>query len=261
MDASGQFIAPGWREIFATNGLSNFEDFWQCDVALFEEPNTGRGGWSAVARCELQRPGGGTAVVYLKRQRGHNTPSLRHPFRGIPTFRREFDNLLAFQKHGIPIPTPLYFAEQRGDDSSQRAILITAELTGFRSLSDVAESVPREGRRNLGRRNAVVSATAALLRDIHRAGFRHNCFYPKHVLLRCDDEARTRVEARVIDLEKAKRNWLGRFGISRDLRSLLRRVPRWNRPALLRFLLVYLGSANVTPEVRRLWRWLQRNSR
>jgi hypothetical protein len=254
MTAPGHFCADGWGEIFADNGLAGFEDFWKTEVPLFEEPNSGRGGWSAVARCELRRADGCPAVVFLKRQSGHNTRTLWHPWRGVPTFQREFDNIRRFQSLGIPTPQPLWFASE--DGRGNRAILVTAELTGCKSLDLVAVEVAAEKKPAL--RNALVAEVAALLRAIHRAGLRHNCFYPKHVFLRRAG-AGAGFEAHVLDLEKARRNWTGPSGFRRDLRTLLRRVPQWNRPALLRFLLVYLGESRVTPRVRSLWRWLRRN--
>ncbi len=254
MTAPGHFCAGGWETIFAENGLGGFEDFWNAQVPLFEEPNTGRGGWSAVARWELRQADGSPATVFLKRQSGHNTRTLRHPIRGEPTFQREFDNLRRFQSLGIPTPQPLWFAAELG--KGNRAILVTAELTDHRPLDVTAAEVATE--RKPASRNALVKEVAELLRAIHRAGLRHNCFYPKHVFLRRVG-GRAEFEASVLDLEKARRNWAGAAGFRRDLRTLLRRLPQWNRPAVLRFLMVYLDEPRVTPQVRSLWRWLQRN--
>jgi hypothetical protein len=246
------YIAAEWQRVFEFNGLRSFDDFWELKAQWFEEPNQRRGGWSGVARCEFKLPGGGIARVFLKRQENHITRTLAHPMRGLPTFVREFENIMRYRERGIPSLTPLYFA-CRNENGNQRAILLTEELAGFRSLEEIAgewTKMPRPAR------NAIVRTVAQLLRQIHTSKLTHNCFYPKHVFLRVDPAAR--VEARVIDLEKTKRRL---FGLDRDFRDMRRlnatHLP-WSRADRVRFFREYLGISKMTPVAKQKWRRVAR---
>jgi hypothetical protein len=240
------YIAPEWQRIFAFNGLHTFDDLWKLEAKWFEEPNQRRGGWSGVARCELKLPEGGTARVFLKRQENHTTRTLGHPVRGIPTFVREFRQILRYREHGIPSLTPLYFACRR-QNANLCAVLLTEELVGFRSLEDLArdwKNTPAQTR------HAIIRAVAQLLRQIHSYGLMHNCFYPKHVFLRIGVSGG--IEARVIDLEKTK--WRP-FGFDRNFRDMRRlNGPRWSRADRVRFFREYLGISKLTPAAKQKWR-------
>jgi len=244
------YVAREWQRIFDFNGLRSFNDFWKLEAKWFEEPNQRRGGWSGVARCELNLPEGGTVRVFLKRQENHTTRTLAHPLRGIATFVREFRQILRYREHGIPSLTPLYFACHRVD-GNLRAILLTEELVGFRSLDEVSRewmTMPRAVR------HKIISAVAGLLRQIHTHRLTHNCFYPKHVFLRLDSQER--VEARVIDLEKTKRQV---FGFDRNFRDMRRlNTPEWSRTDRVRFFREYLGLPKLTPAAKEKWRQIAR---
>ncbi len=244
------FIAAEWQRIFEFNGLRSFDDFWKLEAKWFEEPNQRRGGWSGVARCELKLPEGGTTRVFLKRQENHTTRTLAHPLRGMSTFVREFQQIVRYRECGIPSLTPLYFACRR-EDGNLRAILLTEELSGFRSLDEMArewKEMPR------AIRHAIINAVAQLLRQIHEHRLTHNCFYPKHVFLRLD--AQGRVEARVIDLEKTKRQFFGFDWNFRDMRRL--NIPGWSRTDRVRFFREYLRIPRLTPGAKEKWRRIAR---
>lgn len=248
------FIASGWQLVFEYNGIHSFEDFWKLDAAWLEEPNKGRGGWSGVARCELSLPGGGTARVFLKRQENFVTRTLRHPIRGLPTFAREFRNIVLYQEYAIPSLTSLYFA-CRQQNGKLRAILITEELTGFRSLEEL-EREWQQSRPGAPVRHLVIRSVAALLRQIHSHQLRHNCFYPKHIFIRIGPGAR--IESRVIDLEKTK--WLP-FGLNRgwqELATLNRHARGWSRTERLRFFKEYWQVNQLNPELKGIWHKLER---
>jgi hypothetical protein len=244
------YMAPEWERVFAFNGLHSFEDFWKLEAKWFEEPNQRRGGWSGVARCELKLPEGGVRRVFLKRQENHTTRTWTHPWRGMSTFVREFQQILRYHAHGIPSLTPLYFASRR-ENGNLRAVLLTEELTGFRSLEEMSrewKTTPR------AIRHAVIRAVANLLAQIHSHGLTHNCFYPKHVFLR--SRSPDEVEARVIDLEKTKRR---PFGFDRNFRDMRRlNAPAWGRTDRVRFFREYLRLAKLTPEAKQTWRRIAR---
>jgi len=240
------YMAPEWQRIFAFNGLRSFDDFWKLEAKWFEEPNQRRGGWSGVARCELKLPEGGATRVFLKRQENHTTRTLFHPLRGMSTFVREFQQIQRYRAHGIPSLTPLYFASRR-QERNLRAILLTEELSGYRSLEQLSHewrAMPAATRR------AIISAAAQLMAQIHGHGLTHNCFYPKHVFLQI--QSPKEVRARVIDLEKTKHRLFGRDRNFRDMRRL--NSPIWSRTERVRFFREYLGLSRLTPEAKQKWR-------
>src|SRR5436190_19447904 len=137
------FLATGWKEVFAFNGLRDFHSFWKLEADWFETPNERRGGWSGVARCELKLPEGGTRRIFLKRQENHVAKSWRHPIRGIATLVREFTNLQHCERHRVPTAHVIYFA-QRDVEGRLQAILATEELIGFRSLEHLTKPWPAQ---------------------------------------------------------------------------------------------------------------------
>lgn len=104
------FANDTWRAVLARNGLDGFDALWNLEVPWFEPPNRRRGGWSGVARCELEDAAGQRRGVFLKRQENHKTFSWRHPFKGIPTFLREFRLIRRYRAGGVPTLDPVYFA-------------------------------------------------------------------------------------------------------------------------------------------------------
>jgi hypothetical protein len=245
------FVAARWRAILAHNGLLAFDTLWDLDAAWFEEPNRRRGGWSGVARCELALPEGGTAAIFLKRQENHGTFSWRHPFKGVPTFLREFRKIEHYRACGIPALEPVYFAMRRTREG-HRAILVTAELTGFESLEDRVARWLKDGAPPRAARRGHLRAAADLLRAMHAHGIQHNCFFPKHVFTRRLPDGR--VEARVIDLEKSRWRPSRTICASRDLYSLIRQSLCWSRTDRLWFFKRYLGIDRLTPYAKWLWR-------
>ncbi|MGB5717250.1 MAG: lipopolysaccharide kinase InaA family protein, partial [Gammaproteobacteria bacterium] len=129
------YSANDWPAMAAANGLDSFESIWALDIGWFEEPNQRRGGWSGVSRMEVEYPDGHREGIFIKRQQNHNTFSWWSPFKGISTFRREFQNLMMLHDVGVPTLEVLYFAE-RGVADDRRAILVSRELTGYASLED-----------------------------------------------------------------------------------------------------------------------------
>ncbi|MDR0576905.1 MAG: lipopolysaccharide kinase InaA family protein [Candidatus Accumulibacter sp.] len=248
------FINDRWRPILAFNGLDDFDALWKLDAEWFEAPNERRGGWSGVARCELPLPDGGTAAIFLKRQENHQTRSLAHPLRGVPTFLREFRRIMAYRGKAVPTLEPVYFGMRGGGEKggNRRAILATEELTGFVSLHDYERAWPREGIPPRRERQDILRAVAELLRKMHAHGIRHGCFYPKHVFVRVHPGGPA--EARVIDLEKSR--WRPRFLCApRDLYSLNHYAsPAWSRADRIGFLKRYLDIPRLDDRAKRLCR-------
>jgi hypothetical protein len=251
------YINERWRQILAYNGLLDFDALWTLEAPWFEEPNRRRGGWSGVSRYELELPEGGSAAVFLKRQENHNTPSIAHPLRGVPTFLREFKRIMNYRRHGIATLEPVYFATSRSA-GDQRAILMTEELTGFVSLDDRVQSWLGEGAPGRLQRRQILKAVALLLQDMHAHGICHSCFFPKHVFIRINPD--DSVEARVIDLEKSRWRPLKTLCALRDLYSLSRFSSCWSASDRVWFFKQYLAIVRLTPYAKWLWRKIEARS-
>ena len=252
----GDYLAPGWQELFAHNGLNGFEDWWRLQAEWFEEPNRRRGGWSGVARVELALPDGASRAVFLKRQENHVRRTWRHPLRGEATFLGEMRNLQALARSGVATLDPLYFAWRR-QGGSERAILVTLELSGYLPLRELADGWWDAGWAGYRvQRRQLIEGVARLLRAMHQGRRVHNSLYPKHLFVEPAS-----LDVRVIDLEKMRRSPSSRRAALRDLDSLNRRSPHWSRSDRLRFLLAYLGEDRLSPDGRRLWRRLARKWR
>ncbi len=211
---------PGWREILGSNGLGDFASLWQLDAGWVEPPNLRRGGMSGVMRHAVNLPDGQAAVLFIKRQENHVYRTFTHPWRGAPTLRREFRALSRCQRHAVPAVAPVYYAESRAR-GSQRAILITRALDGYRPLDALLQDWKAL---DTAQREAIIAAVARAARALHAARLQHNCLYPKHIFVRLAGDA---ASACLIDLEKAKHRPAG-IASRHDLDSLRRRATAWS---------------------------------
>jgi hypothetical protein len=248
------YLDERWRDILAHNGLADFDALWRHPADWFEPPNRRRGGWSGVSRCELALPDGRRTAIFLKRQENHGTPTLLHPLRGVPTYLREFQRIMAYRQAGIPTLVPVYFGMRRvgGDD---RAILVTEELAGFVSLEDCVQRWLQEGAPPRRQRLAILGEVAALLRRMHAQRIQHSCFFPKHVFIRIDESEGEggAIEARVIDLEKSRKRFSRTQCARRDLYSLNLMSQSWSASDRLWFFKAYLQIDKLTPHAKSLW--------
>ncbi len=232
--------------------VSNMEAPW------FEEPNQRRGGWSGVSRCELDHPDGGKCVIFLKRQENHRCRMLRHPLKGAPTFLREFRHIMHYQDCGVPTLEPVYFG-MREVNGDHRAILVTAELTGYVSVEDHVQGWLDNGAPSRMERLKVLAAIARVLKKMHDHGIQHNCFFPKHIFIRqneanADTSTDTVFDVRIIDLEKSRWRPLRVHCAIRDLYTLNHHSWCWSRSDRLWFFKSYLQIDRLTPYSRWLWR-------
>jgi len=245
------------EELLRANGLSNFTRLWELELEWFESPNFRRSGWSGAARHELKTAAGKPLGIFIKRQENHLRRTPRYPG-GCPTFRIEWQNLERLFRRGVPVTRPFYYGERLVDGRPQ-AILITYELKDFVPLDTWLGSRP-EGPNRLSDRTAILPAAAAAVRAFHDQGFRHNCLYPKHIMLhfRQEGEAETG-EARLIDLEKSRRVFSKLQARIRDLATLMRRCPEWSPYEKNLFLNYYLkaGLEHLPPHqlAEQLWRY------
>jgi len=228
------YIDPSLEPLLAKHQLNDFAALWALQLEAVDVPNTERGGWSSVARLQLDGQS-----LYLKRQINHLTRSLRHPF-GEPTFAREFRTIQQYQRLGIPALKAAYFA-QRKVGNEQHAILITYALDGWQDLDYWFEQWPQLSQ---DEHEAIIQACAQLAKTLHGAGQMHGCFYPKHIFLqRMGGQGFT---AQLIDLEETRPLVLNKRDRIKDLETLLRRSRRvWGAEQWRVFLHSYLGAETI----------------
>ncbi len=249
------FIAAKWRAWLEARGLADFERLWQLDLPGLDAANTARGGISTVALLTAEFSGPEDVRLVVKRQQNHRSRTWRHPLQGVPTLRKEYFNIQRFDACGLAAVTPVMFA-QRQDDRGMRAILVTEYLEGFRSFETFLEEWTGSATPDTDNRDTIMRPVADLIARMHRAGFRHNCLYPKHVFV---NRRRPRPDVRLIDLEKAGRSLGPIRRMTRDLAAFFRRSPFWLPADQARFLIYYHGARQMTPGIERAWRRIQRH--
>ena len=252
------YITSEWEHIQKYNDLDGFDGLWELKAEWFEPPNERRGGWSGVARVELGLPDGTKEVVFLKRQENHTRRTINNPIIGEPTFAGEIKNILLLHNAGVPTMEPLYYG-QRKVNGKWRAILVTKELTGFRSVNVLAKEWIQAGKKNnIHARRKLINKAAYVIRQLHKHRLVHNALHPKHIFVRLEEDSPP--EVALIDLEKMRRTFSTRMAMLRDLDSLNRRAHLFSRTDRLRFFLAYLNSPNLSNEEKTLWKILGKKS-
>jgi len=203
------------KALFEANHLGNFDQIWALKTPWFEAPNYRRNGWSGVIKQALKDKNGVSTWVFIKRQENHNYKTFLHPFKGVPTFRREFNNIKKLNDKEVPTLRTLYYAE-RSSEGNDQAILITLSLEGYQSLEEFCLN---KNNAKSPQRQAIMMLAGQVTRQMHDAHFRHNCLYPKHFFIR----QKPTLDVRVIDLEKLK--WFPLYYQIRrnDLSRIIRR--------------------------------------
>lgn len=229
----------------------DFQSLWQMPLEPLDAPNTRKKGWSRVFLWTI-----GDTRLIVKRQENYTCKTFLHPLAGIPTLRREFNNLQRFGKRKIPVPEPVYFSEQRTVCGKRQAILITEYLEGHDSLQNRFDQWTRDGA-TPAEKQKVIRAVASLVAVLHKNKFRHRHLVPKHILL---SQTGCPPQARLIDLEAAIKFVPFQKNRLKDLVSLNRRLVNANRTDRLRFLFAYLQIQTWTAQAKRLARSVLRHT-
>lgn len=248
------FLDGRWRARLEERGLTDFEGLWRLKLPPLDVANTARGGISTVALLASDACGQAGYRLIVKRQRNHQSRTWRQPLRGVPTLQKEFLNIRRFNRCGLGSTTPIFFARRR-DDRGVRAILVTKYLEGYRSFDTILEAWAHDSNPSTESRDPILRSIAGLIARMHRAGFQHNCLYPKHVFV---NRQRPCPDARLIDLEKAGRRLLKNHRMVRDLAAFFRRSPFWSPVDQARFMVHYHGAAQMTPQIEDAWRRIKR---
>jgi len=245
-----EYIGKGWEKVLRDNGLADFDSIWNLDAEWFEEPNKRRGGWSGVSRIVLKTEDGQSVGMFLKRQENHNTKTITSPIKGIPTFAREFKNIIRLIKNDIPTVEPVYFCYRFSNGNCQ-AILMTKELEGFDSLDASIYSRSGAIMQDRLQREKIMTSVANAMSKMHDSHLRHSCFYSKHVFIRQLDE---NWEVKFIDLEKMHWNLFKDNARFRDLYTFPRRITGWGRKDRVKFFQLYMQEKILSAKSKELWR-------
>lgn len=250
------FISDKFLALLKENQLDTFEKVWNHQVDWFEEPNERRGGWSGVGRIVLTQADGTMIGGYLKRQDNHCRTSWLHPFKGVPTFQREFEMMRYLARQGVCAPEVMLFG--RNPVGDLKTTLLTKELAGFKPLENLTEELFNTHRPSLSVQRPIIKAVALLARQLHAAKVQHRSFYPKHLFVNMSDAQLPQVA--VIDLEKSRINHVGILRSIIDLSVLNRHAKYWSRTRRMSFYLQYLGLKRLTPFAKWLCRRIVKRS-
>ncbi len=188
---------------------NDFEALWALEATQVEEGNDKEtGGHSHVVHFMTSDPE--PAHVYMKKQFNYSTRWSRLIGKPRSVCCREYDNIAAWKKLGIPTLDALHCAERY---NPLRAILITAALDGYLPLNEYLLTVAEE------KRVHVLQGVGRLLHRIHAAHWAYRCCYPKHLFVSV-----ATAEIKIIDLEKARRSWTWMYDHLRDLSAFDRRM-------------------------------------
>ena len=188
---------------------------------------------------------------YVKRYQG-NGKNLKRRWFGFrqwipsPRVKKEWENLLAFQRWEIPTAQLMAYGLERHFGGFRRGALVTEEIVGAVDLAQLArEDVSRF--RDSRWANEVISQVARITRLMHQAKFAHNDLKWRNLLV--VDGAVPRVY--LIDCPSGG-YWLGlflRYRILKDL-ACLDKVAKYTltRTQRMRFYLEYVQRERLLPE-------------
>ena len=234
MKARDLFPDQAARAHLAASELADFESLWSVSADWHEAPNERRGGWSGVSRHVLADG----SAIFLKRQENHLCRTLRHPVRGIPTFYREYLNILRLQAHHIGAVEALYYGDRLAA-GRWRAILVTRALDRFMSLDDW-NAAPEHGEKE--QRQSLITAIALACARLHHHRLQHSCLYGKHLFVPRavpTTAAYREADVRFIDLEKLRRGISRERVAAHDVDQLMRHTEGWSDSDRATFLSVY----------------------
>jgi hypothetical protein len=255
-----RYFSSESRTLMESNQLSDFTSLWSLDEGWFEPPNTRGNGFSGVIVRELKGKDGPPRRVFIKKQEDHNTRTISRPVKGIPTFAREYANIVRLSALGVPTIELVYFGAAT-HQGKQRAILVSYALDEYTpvdmwfqhtrpQVSDVAAQ-------------AVIRAVVAAIKPIHQAGYRHGCLYGKHIFIRSSQpwDSEGQIDVRMLDFEKAHRSIFPRRAALKDLSQFVRHCHDLTEADLEYFLDQYLDGADSGPAKRDLKNEIGRKAR
>ncbi|HSI37957.1 MAG TPA: lipopolysaccharide kinase InaA family protein [Methylotenera sp.] len=243
------FINPQFQSLLERYQLNSFSALWDVKVNWFEEPNVRRGGWSGVGQLRLNEENGNEVLMYVKKQEDHGRRTWRHPIKGEPTFKREFNNLQFLDQHAFTAPRVVYYGQEETSDH-QRAVLATLALDQHQSLEEWVH--PNYEQLNEIEKTQFLLMLAEKIRQLHSLGMVHRALYPKHIFI----NPKLASNVAVIDLEKARLTTLGWYRTFFDLAALFRHS-NWSKDEQLIFFKAYCGKSQLSHSEQWLFEKIQ----
>ncbi|MFW5431476.1 MAG: lipopolysaccharide kinase InaA family protein [Methylophilaceae bacterium] len=250
------FKTEYYQNFFSQFQLDDFDQLWNHHIDWFEEPNIRRGGWSGVGKLDLNTTADEFLSVFVKKQKNHGRRTVRHPFSGEPTFRRELDRLEYLERCNIPAPKVVFYDEKTVENTAC-AILITETLLDYEPLDVLTEHWFNKGNVTREQKRMLLSSVAKSLRRFHQSGLVHRALYPKHIFVK---KAGSKPKIALIDLEKARFRKVFWYCAYYDLSALHRHAEHWSRSDYLYFYLAYFEMKQLTKPLKLLCRFILRRS-
>ncbi len=249
------FQSKEYQTIFSQHHLDDFASLWARKIDWFEPPNHRRGGWSGVGQLFLAS-NSSSLNIFVKKQQNHGRRTLFHPFKGEPTFRREFKRLVFLAQNQIKAPKVVFYAEEKIKKDSC-AILATEALVGYEPLDVITKRWHSNEVFSSSQKSNLLKVTAEVIRRFHEAGLVHRALYPKHIFVK---NAGTAPEVALIDLEKSRFSLLLYYRAYFDLSALNRHAEYWSRSQRMRFFLSYMRSKRLTKPLKFMCQLILRRS-
>jgi hypothetical protein len=227
------YISERYRALLAQQGLYTIAGFWDLSWDWVEKPNNRRNGWSGVSRHTFFDDEAGRFSIFVKRQENHNYRSLRHPFRGRPTFFSDLCNTLRMKQIGIPTVEPVFYGERWEGDKPQ-AVLATIALEGYDDLNSLLQNPSVTALV----RQAILHRLADVVQLMHQHRLQHNSLGGNHVLVKLEKD--DTFDLRILDLEKMRHSFRPMDTAVKDLEKFIRRTPRLTKDERAEFLLYYV---------------------
>ncbi|HEX2964556.1 MAG TPA: lipopolysaccharide kinase InaA family protein [Syntrophorhabdaceae bacterium] len=237
------YIAPPFRDLLSRAGFDTFSRFWELPHNWVEDPNRRREGWSGASFHSISDTITDEKIaVFVKRQENHNYKSLLHPFRGMPTFYREFRSIRYMKRIGVPT-AELIFYGLRIHKGDLQSVLVTTALTGYTDLDTLFE----DRSLNAPLRTAILRRIADIVWLMHDSSRQHRHLNGKHILVKLGDP--DSFDIRLIDLEQMKRILQPENAMARDLEKFVRHTPTLSSEEHAELVQHYLQ--HLKPDVRK----------
>ena len=234
------YIAPAYLTLLQSYQLDSLERLWHHPVDWFEPPNHRRGGWSGVAKVQLEEHGQPLGI-FIKKQQNHARWSVESFPKREPTFRREFRFLRFLQTKQFNAPEIIFYGEQLvyGQPS---ALLITKELSAYQPLDKVLNGLAYN-QLVTSVKHQLLQAIAHSLRAMHKLDLMHRALYPKHIFVSNVDTA---PQVALIDFEKTRYSPFFWYNAYFDLAALNRHSVEWSQVERMRFFKHYCKISRLT---------------
>jgi hypothetical protein len=243
-------ILRGYKQLFNSNGLSDFDSFMDFSGGEVLKKISLR----SITKFYLSKDGEDIGF-YLKRH--SQKPKLSSKVKGFlkkskPSEGRvEFDAIEALTKAKVPCVQAAAFGERRTSGKAE-SFLVTEALDGYTQLEKmVYEFTPPLSKEMLKRKRALIRGVAELVSSLHNAGFNHKDLYLTHILARFDRSSG--YSLKLIDLQRVEHRTTGRRRwLVKDISALNYSSPAEviTRTDRLRFFKAYCGNRKLGKEER-----------